>query len=244
MEVTGVPVVTVLRLARELAAATQPLVAVAGDAPAALVDAVLALNGLVGALDRPGGVFASTLARRPPGDMNDATAVLERVRDGQLTPRLVVLRDASALRALGTATDVGAALDRAALVVSFSPYLDEAAAAADLILPAHTPLESWHALSPPSAVSTEAVACAKPAVAARLDTRDLFEVLGAVAEKAAGALTAIAWKGSEQLVTAELERLSEIRRGSPYLESFETEWVRELESGGWWVRGDAMQDAF
>lgn len=243
-EITGVPVVTILRLARELVAATQPLVAVAGDAPAALVDAALALNGLVGAFDRPGGVFASAPARHPAADLDDATVVLAKVRDGQLKPRLVVLRDASALRALGTATDVGEALDRAELVVSFSPYLDEAAAAADLILPVHTPLESWHALTPPSAGSVEAVACAKPAVAARLDTRDLFAVLGAVAEKAAGALTAITWKGSEQLVTADLERLWEVRRGSPYLESFETEWVRELESGGWWVRGDATQDAF
>jgi anaerobic selenocysteine-containing dehydrogenase len=243
-DVTGVPVVTILRLARELAAATLPLVAVAADAPAALVDAVLALNGLVGAFDRPGGVFASAPARRPAVDVDDATAVLARVRDGQLKPRLVALRDASALRALGTATDIAEALDRAELVVSFSPYLDEAAAVADLILPVHTPLESWHALTPPSAGSAETAAFAKPAVAARLDTRDLFAVLAAVAEKAAGPLTAIAWKGSEQLVTADLDRLWEIKRGSPYLESFETEWVRELESGGWWVRGNATQEAF
>src|SRR5207247_1739920 len=54
---SGVPVVTLLRLARELAATSQPLVVVAADAAPALVDAVFALNALIGALDRPGGVL-------------------------------------------------------------------------------------------------------------------------------------------------------------------------------------------
>ncbi len=88
--VTGVPVVTVLRLARDLVASPRPLVTVATDADPSLIEAVMSLNTLVGALDRPGGLFAAVGPK--------ATTEPDRAQASQedlSSTRVVALRDAS-----------------------------------------------------------------------------------------------------------------------------------------------------
>jgi anaerobic selenocysteine-containing dehydrogenase len=233
---TGVPVVTLLRLARELAATSQPLVVVAADAPPDLIDAVLALNAIIGAFDRPGGVFQSAAARTSGHARASAASELSRLANGGDAPGVVALRDASALRAVSAPGDVASVFDKCDFVVSFSPYLDEAASVADLLLPTHTSLESWHALIPPTMDTTEEVACAQPAAAARLDTRGLVELLGAAATKIGGGVAAAyPRKTDADVVKAELDRLWSLRRGTSYANVFQTEWVQQLERGGWWV---------
>ncbi|HZT76092.1 MAG TPA: molybdopterin dinucleotide binding domain-containing protein [Vicinamibacterales bacterium] len=237
--VTGIPVVTLLRLARELVATPQPLVLVNADAPRSLVDAVFALNALVGALDRAGGIFVAPTAPasvpRP-----DARAALADIA-GQ-PPAVVALRDASALRALDGPADAARLLARCGFVVSFSPYLDEASLSADLLLPTHTPLESWHALTPPAADGTDKLACARPAVAPRLDTHDLVAVLRMTADATGGGGDLPA--SSEAAVQPAIDRLWSLRRGAPYATTFETNWVRQLERGGWWVAPAASREEF
>ena len=230
---TGVPVVTLLRLARELVATPQPLVVVAADAPQDLVDAAMALNAIIGALDRPGGLFQSVASNVHAHDRLTAASELSRLVNGGDAPGVVALRDPSALRAASAPGDVAAAFEKCDFVVSFSPYLDEAASVADLLLPTHTSLESWHALAPPTMDTTEEVACARPAAAPRLDTRGLVELLSAAAGKLNGA--AYPWKTDADVVTAELDRLWSLRRGTSYANVFQTDWVEQLERGGWWV---------
>ena len=240
---TGVPVVTLLRMARELSAGPRPLAVVAADADGMLVDAVFALNALLGAVDRPGGISAGPV--QPPEDRDDAVTALRDLASGSLRPRLLALRDASALRAIGAPLDLGAGLEGARLVVSFSPFLDETAAVADLLLPSHTSLESWHAVLPAPAAPLEAVALARPAVKARLDTGDAVSALKATAEAVGGRLAkAPAPRSSEDVTTAEIDRLWDLRRGGPYADSYETEWVRQLEKGGWWVSPAASREAY
>lgn len=232
--IAHVPVVTLLRLARELAASPQPLVVAAADGDPKLVDAVYALNALLGAFDRPGGVFASPLAPAP--ENASAVDALRDVATGGLRPRVLALRDASALRSLSSPLDLSPGLVDTTLVVSFSPYLDEAAAVADLLLPTHTPLEAWHALAAPAAVPGEAVAAARPAVAARLDTKDAAAVLKSAADALGGEVAqGCPWMSSEDLVNAEIDRVLSLRRGGPYADTYETEWVRQMEKGGWWA---------
>ena len=155
---------------------------------------------------------------------------------------MVALRDASALRALSTPRDISGAFGQADLVVSFSPYLDEASGVADLLLPTHTALESWHAVVPPAADPIEKVAIAKPAAAARLDTRDLVAVLGLTAGKLGGdAASTFPWKSAEEVVAHELDRLWGLHRGAPYNNPFADEWATTsqgfadmvLRTGGW-----------
>lgn len=237
---TGVPVVTVLRLARDLVASSRPLVAVATDADPALVEAVMSLNALIGALDRPGGIFAAP-PPRPTAEPDQAPASL-----ADLPPaRVVALRDASLLRSLSTPANVFETIERAEFVVSFSPYLDEAAQAADLLMPMHTALESWHAVIPAAAAGGEQIALSGPAVDARLNTRDGSALLKALANATGGGLAAACgWETSADLVNAEVARLGHERRGTPYATPYETEWVEQLEHGGWWIPQAAAQGAF
>lgn len=241
---SGVPVVTLLRLARELAATPQPLVVVAADARPDLVDAVLALNALVGALDRPGGLYESAAARTDPEPIS-AASELSRLAAGGEPPGLVALRDASPLRAASSPHDLVPLFERCDFVVSFSPYLDEAASVADLLLPTHTSLESWHALVPPTVDTLQKVACARPAAVARLDTRGLVDVLGDTAAKLGGAVAAgYPWRADADVVKAELDRLWGLRRGTLYSNVFQTEWVQQLETGGWWVPPTPSREEF
>jgi anaerobic selenocysteine-containing dehydrogenase len=242
---TGVPVVTLLRLARELAATSQPLVVVAADAPPDLIDAVLSLNAIIGAFDRPGGVFQSATARTSGFARVNAASELARLASGGDAPGVVALRDASALRAVSTPGDVASVFEKCDFVVSFSPYLDEAASVADLLLPTHTSLESWHALMPPTMDTTQEVACARPAAEARLDTRGLVELLGAAAAKLGGdAAAGYPWTTDADVVKAELDRLWSLRRGTSYTNVFQTEWVQQLERGGWWVPPAPTREEF
>lgn len=235
-EATGIPVVTVLRLARELIATERPVVVTAADAPADLVDAVLALNALIGAFDRPGGLFAIRPrdgAAAPPEP--DANLVLDEIARGAYRPRVVVFRDPSPLRQLAASPAAVDALKRAPFIASLSPYRDETTTLADLLLPTATPLERWHAVTPAAAVPGDALAVAAPAVAPRLDTRDPFAVLRSLADLLGGdAAAACTWQRSDDLVRAELARRWALRRGAPYADPYSTEWLRQLEGGGWW----------
>jgi anaerobic selenocysteine-containing dehydrogenase len=243
--VTGVPVVTLLRLARDLTATPQPLVIVAADAPAEVVSAVFALNTLIGALDRPGGVFEAPSRPAEPRHEHSAAAALAAIAaKHEDAPALVALRDASPFRSFSAPHDPVADLDRCGFIVSFSPYLDEAAACADLLLPTHTPIESWHGVVPPDGDRMEKFACARPAVAPRLDTRDLVEVLHAIASTAGGDLANACPASSAAAVDAEISRLWTLRRGTPYANSFETSWMLQLERGGWWVPTASSREEF
>jgi anaerobic selenocysteine-containing dehydrogenase len=241
-DLTGVPVVTLLRLARELAASAQPVVVVRADAPPPLVEAAFALNGLLGAFDRAGGIFASP---QPPVDQpDDASGVLQEVASGRLRPSAIVLRDASVLRGLERPLDL-AALDAGMLVVSLSPYLDEVTRVADLILPVHTPLESWHAVVPPTVMRAASVAIARPVVAPRLDTRDVAEVLDHLLDApAASSPTERPAVTSETVVSNELDRLHAVRRGAPYASAYEIEWLAQLERGGLWLPSADSREEF
>jgi anaerobic selenocysteine-containing dehydrogenase len=231
---TGVPVVTILRLARELASASNPLVVVDAQAPPALVDAVFTLDALVGAFDRAGGLFAKT--GEPAPEPADAVRMLREIAGGQRRPKVLVLGDSTALRALDAPQDLAALAANCEVVVSLSPYLDESADIAALLLPVDVPLESWHALVPPTAVPADLVAIARPAVSRRLDTQDRSALLRALAGALGGpAEQACDWRSSEDLVAAELKRLARVARGTPYATTYETNWVRQLESGGWWA---------
>lgn len=238
--VTGIPVVTILRLGRDLADSPRPMAVAAADASDSLIDGVLALNALIGAFDRPGGVLVAPAAVERRVAENDRLETLSDLR-----PSVVALADASPLRSLSAPSDLRRALDEARFVVSFSPYLDETAAFADLLLPTHTPLESWHAAVPAPAITAEARAVAAPAVKARLDTADRLALLGSIARKlgAPGPADEEA-SSSERAARGEIDRLWRLRRGGPYSGVYETDWLEQLERGGWWASAADSRDAF
>jgi anaerobic selenocysteine-containing dehydrogenase len=240
---TGVPVVAILRLARELVATPRPLVIVDASANDGLADAVFSLNALIGAIDRAGGLFGRAIDPAPARE--DATVVLRAIADGKIRPSALVFADASALRVLGGPTHPEKLAERVPFVMSFSPYVDEVAAIADVILPTDLPLERWQTMVPSEALGVEVIPVARPAVARRLDTRDPGALLHALAAALGGTVEqACDWQSSEEIVRREVKRLGSLRRGTPYATSYETDWMEQLESGGWWAAAATSDAAF
>jgi len=190
-KITGVPTARVERLARQFADA-RPAVAIVGGPALAHSNslftalAVNALNALVGAVDQPGG-----MSFMPQLDV--AAALKAGGAGGAPAPRLGqfaadVLSGASAAQVLlvdGTnpvfttppAWRVREAFEKIPYIVSFSSFLDETTALADLILPDHSFLESWTEAIPESGAMDAVASVAPPAMRPLYQTRATPDVL-------------------------------------------------------------------
>ena len=178
---SGVPVEAIRQTASELAQASAPVV-VAGASmvrhnSADAVAAAAALNWLLGCVGKPGGVTPPTepleaLARQP-GFSGDWSERLEQAA--------VVLVDG--VNPVYNAPASQSALAGAETVISFSPFLDDTSAFADLILPDHDPLEQA-LLEVPAVSPSPSFAAAGEFVAPLYDSRTTATVLSQLAEAA------------------------------------------------------------
>ena len=80
-------------------------------------------------------------------------------------------------------------ISSAGLIVSFSSYPDETAQFADLILPDHSPLESWDIRARASKVSEMIVNLTQPVVHTEFDTRQSADALLDLARRLGGSPT-------------------------------------------------------
>ncbi|MCW5976588.1 MAG: molybdopterin-dependent oxidoreductase [Bryobacteraceae bacterium] len=174
-EIAGLPAERIRDVARRLGAAEHAVVvAGASIAQANSLDAVVAgcaLNWLLGAVNRRGGV-------RPPAAPADTRPAFDDVLSRLKSAELVFLDGANPAYALPASVELLAATPS---VVSFSAFLDDSAAFADLILPDHSWLESEAAAMPP--VSPGVALAGAPAFIRPLHgTRRTEETLDALAK--------------------------------------------------------------
>lgn len=175
--ITAVPVPRIERLAKEFSMHKPALALIGGLAAGhsnslAAAEAVSSLNQLNGSYGVPGGIsFAPSPIPQPPAP----------------SPAKLVL-------VVGCNPVYESSLPKNAFVVSFSPFPDETAEVAQLVLPSHTPLESWHE-------------AAKPAVDPLYKTRDWVDVLVKVSEQTdtLESLIQASYKSEEEF-TAALEK--------------------------------------
>ncbi len=234
--ITGVPAARVERLARELAQ-SEPAVAIIGGAALAHTNglfhalAVNALNALVDAVERPGGV-AFTPAVEPLQARSIRTLLDEE-------PQVVLVDGANPVFGTPAAWRVRERLEHAPFIVSFGSFLDETSILADLVLPDHSFLESWIDAAPESGSHVAVRGIAPPVMRPLLQTRATPDVLLEIARRLQRPLTGdLPWETfSEALQTA----LS-TRPGAP--RGNEAAWERAQEQGGWWSEdGDASTPA-
>jgi anaerobic selenocysteine-containing dehydrogenase len=256
---TGVPVVEIIRVARDFSASRPALALCEGYPFSKGLEAswaALVLNALVGSVDAPGGVLlaeplpAPHLPQLPPAHGGLGTAN----GDGHLPPSLDgdkgALDDAPVelLVFMGRGTSLPIAeksLEQAGFIVSFSSYLDETTEAADLVLPESAFLECWQGAVPEPALAGPHIALARPGAAPLLDTRDSADVLLTVARELGGAVAeALPWSSFTDLLKEQARVLFEARRGSPYSSPFEGDWLRQLEHAGLWSRSYGDFDDF
>lgn len=196
------------RLAAELARARRPLAMVGGSAlegehGVAAGAAVLALNLLLGAVGREGGVFAGVdfgFEDRLAGDSATAAppaALAERLAETGESGVLVV-SEADPLHAM---PELESAFEGAGAVVALSAFLDDTALAADLVLPIQTDPERFHAVEPDPMQGVPALLLASPTVAPRGEARHPGDIALALA---AAAGIELPWPGFQEAVEAAL----------------------------------------
>ncbi|MDJ0785785.1 MAG: molybdopterin-dependent oxidoreductase [Myxococcota bacterium] len=172
--------------------------------------AVLILNQVVGAV--------GTALRVPPAptgsqpSYRETLALIEKMKSGGVNVLLV--HDSNPVYSLPKAAGFEAALENVGLVVSFATSADETAAAADLILPDHAPMESWGDRAPrPGARSV-----VQPTFRPLYDTRALGDTLLDVGRAIGEATAARLPTGSFRSVLEEAWS--------------DTDWRKALSEGG------------
>lgn len=255
--ITGVPIVTIIRLAREFAE-YRPALAIGEKRPAPdgfyLHMAVLALNTLVGGLDNKGGTLlqrevpfkefspSSSPKEEPILDKNSFFSrevfpyLTQAILEEKPYPIEAILIDKiNPFSHCFPAGDFKQALEKIPFVVSFSPFLDETSRFADLILPDHTFFEKWQDVVPCSTLGSPLVSISKPAIEPFLDTKNTADVILEISQKQDSPMRkSLPWKNYLELLQDGLLGIYESRRGMVFGTAFQGAWMSQMEKGGWW----------
>lgn len=258
---TGVPLDTIIRLAREFAQ-KQPALAIGfRDQPFHQM-AVSALNGLVGNIDTPGGVLIPksipfqplspvqkgaialkgltaekiTAADNPTVISQEAYHFAENVGSGHpYKPEVLFLYYTNPLFTNPNPDLFAKAFGEIPFIVSFSPYLDDSSQFADLILPDHTPLERWQ--DDPLFLNNgfSVLGIRQPAIEPLYQTRSTGDVLLLLAKSLGGEIERVfPWNDYKEFMLYGLKGIFDAKRGDTFGLQFDEAWTRLLEKGGWW----------
>jgi anaerobic selenocysteine-containing dehydrogenase len=245
----GIPAPVITRLAHE-AAANGPAVAVIGDAATSQTNglfnalAVNALNALLGNIGNPGGIQfspqwnpqnAKASSRSVSGQaLLPVQTLASRIVSGAFTPRALFAYNANPVFAAPPAWKIQEAISRVPFFVSLGSFIDETSILADLILPDHSPLESWLDHVPASGVTGAVVSLAPPTMQPLHSTRAMPDVLLSIAHRLGGDLDqALPWATYEESLKASFTAFYKEtgETGEPDADAF---WKKVQEQGGWW----------
>jgi anaerobic selenocysteine-containing dehydrogenase len=245
---TGVPVAKIIRLAREMAA-HPPSLAIVGGAPLACSNAMFttlavnALNALLGTVGKPGGIFfqppspagplVSGLVSPPQGSFSSVRELIQQTQNGNV-PKALLLYGANPV--FTTPASVGAreAFEKISFIASFGNFIDDTSILADLILPDHSPLESWLDDLPESGALQSVTSLSPPAVSPLHKTRAMPDVLLEVAHQLGGNMAAaLPWKTYEDLLRDAFEKFKKPQAKSPASSPGDF-WKAVQKQGGLW----------
>jgi anaerobic selenocysteine-containing dehydrogenase len=223
------------RIAREFAT-RRPSVAVGDSRDVNSLVAIHGLNALVGAYGKPGGILFDPEARdsAPLGSpAPDLLSLMTAMRGNQVKALLVL--DTNPLFTLPEQDQLRSALANVPFIASFSPFLDETAAMADLILPNHHPLERWIDDEPEPGVGFPVRTLAQPVVQPRWDTRDTGDVLLEAAKTLGGKTAeALPFDNMAAAVKESFKTVHALNTGNVTDGDFNAFYKKVTAAGGWW----------
>jgi len=253
---TGVPPRTLAALAKSFGTAKQP-VAIWDHAVSwrsgGLSDALAihTLNILVGGLNRPGGVLIQPPLPLPHGPAladSPLTATQwphDESSSADSATQVLFLYQSNPVGSNPRSGAVKQAMAKIPLVVSFSPFLDQTARHANLILPDHVYLERWQDATSPSTVPYPVWGIVQPVTPPLHDTRATGDVLIDLITRLEGTDQATGGYSSvEQIVRQRGLALAGAHRGSSFVEPFRRKELRELEERGWWLPHEQSEDRY
>lgn len=231
-KITGIKKSDIIFLAKVFAGASKPIALCGrgqGGVSGSISEfmAVHALNGIVGSINKKGGIWAVPESEyiQWPEPKLDKTARIgiqkERI-DGagsdkfrfakSLADRLpevinsaketvvnaLFIAGTNPLYAMPDTNSVKKAFDRIPYVVSFSPYMDETTQNADLVLPNHTYLERYEDLPVTAGLQQTLICLAKPVVEPLFKTRHTGDLIIELAGRLGGTIAeAFPWESYE-----------------------------------------------
>ncbi len=192
---TGISVDQLKKLAKELKAASSPLVipgsAFGQGSGVAPILAGIALNMLLGNLNKKGGmvglpdipkVVEASLDRKAMF-ANDLVAFLAAVEKGQKKPEAIIFYEANPVYGLPKAEAIPEVLQKIPFKVAFTSFLDETALCCDLILPVPMGLERVDDVVTPYGSGTALYSPVFPVISPLVDAKPAGDVILALAKK-------------------------------------------------------------
>jgi len=151
----GVDAAALRRVGEQMADAKRPVALPPGDGLAsaravATNAAVLVLDAVLGAVGQNVGIPAEAPRLREPARLAEIEALVTAMNAGRVS--VLLIHDSNPVYSLPPELGFAEALEKVGLVVSFASLPDETSAKAHLVLPDHTPLESWGDASPRAGV--------------------------------------------------------------------------------------------
>lgn len=254
-QTTGVPAEQITRLARRFASQT-PGLAIGGGVAAAHtngrfnLDAIYALNRLVGSVGKPGGILPnpqSPLAEVPSSSFAWPFSwwqeLVNAINSGQAgapagaaapitPPQVLLIRDSNPVYGLPPALGFADVLSKVPFIASFSSFMDETTIQADLILPGHTFLEDWGSEIPEPGPGFQVVGFQQPVVNPFYETRSFGDIMLTLAGEL-GLERDLPWKTFKEVLQAGAQELMSVRGGSVQGASFNEYWIKLLQKGVW-----------
>ncbi len=243
----GDPVKFLKNLARSFAA-SRPSIAIGGGSAGASsnglfnLEAIYALNFLVGSVGEEGGVkfnpgspWDDVPATSKVGGLEDWARITEQIRSGET--KLLLLHGTDPIHGLPDSLHLRDAIIQAEdlMVISFSPFLDDTSALADLILPDRVSLEDWGDDITEPGPGYQMIGFQQPVVnpLGDLDPLSFPDVLLTVAQEL-GKESQLPWANFKNMLREGSDALFELNRGSIEASSAEEFWNNLLKRGGWW----------
>ncbi len=233
-------------LARDFAGHT-PALALGGDSAAAHsnglfnLEAIYALNYLVGSVGQTGGVrfnpgspLPNLPAQSAAGSLADWSGAVSDINSGRT--RLVMVHSADPVYGLPPASGLAQALNRDDLfIVSFSSFMDQTTAMADLVLPDRNYLEDWGSDIPDPGPGFQTLGFQQPVVnpLSDLDPRSFSDLLLSAAQEA-GKDASLPWSSMQDALKESADALFQLNRGSVPGATPAEFWNNLLRQGGWW----------
>ena len=246
----GVSATTIRRIARDFAK-HRPSLAFGGGSAAAHTNgmsnmqAIYSLNYLVGGVGQTGGIvfnpepLVKDVPKAPAlGSFSDWRGLIQEMKSGQV--RALLLRGADPVYGLPASAGFLDATFDVPLIVSFSGFMNEATAMADLVLPEHNYLEDWGSDIPSPGPGYQTVGFQQPAVrpffearGAHLGTKGFADVLLTLAQ---GLDLDLGLPGDtfKAILEDGARQLFDEGRGSVRAGDFKSFWNGVLQRGGWW----------
>jgi anaerobic selenocysteine-containing dehydrogenase len=140
--------------------------------------------------------------------------------------------------------NVRESFEKIPFIVSFGSFVDETSALADLILPDHSPLESWLDDGPKSGSMKTVASVAPPVMAPLHNTRSMPDVLLDVASQLGGDVAkALPWKSYEDALQTAFGDLYK-QYGNKTAKDADEFWKKAQDQGGWWSTDEKIPTTF